>query len=239
MTVFGAPHRHHRVTDSTNARLRELALAGAPGGTVVTAAEQSAGRGRQGRSWFAPAGGALLYSALLRPLGRRPLLPLAVPLAVCEAAEGIAAVECEVKWPNDVWIAGRKVAGVLIESRAGEDGWGVIGVGLNVAIPQDAFPEELRQTAVGLFPSPGDGPGVAAVRAALDAALGRWVDESPERILRDFRARDALEGMDVAWSDGEGVAAGVDDAGHLLVETPEGEVKLGAGEVHLQAPGRT
>lgn len=238
MTAFGAPHRHHRVTDSTNARLRELALAGAPGGTVLTAAEQSAGRGRQGRSWFAPAGGALLYSALLRPLGERPLLPLAVPLAVCEAAEGLAGVECEVKWPNDVWIAGRKVAGILIESRAGDDGWAVIGVGLNVAVPQDEFPEELRQTAVSLFPSPGGAPGLPAVRRALDAALGRWVDEPGRRILREFRARDALEGMDVAWSGGEGVAAGIDDAGHLLVETAEGELKLGAGEVHLRFPGR-
>ena len=67
-------------------------MAGAPGGLVVTADEQSAGRGRQGRSWFAPPGIALLYSALLRPLGERPLLPLAVPLAVCEAAESLAPV---------------------------------------------------------------------------------------------------------------------------------------------------
>lgn len=238
MTAFGAPHRHHRVTDSTNARLRDLALAGAPGGTVLTAAEQSAGRGRQGRSWFAPEGGALLYSALLRPLGERPLLPLAVPLAVCEAAERLAGVECRVKWPNDVWIEGRKLAGVLIESRAGDDGWAVIGVGLNVGIPNAGFPEELRHTAVSLFPSPGQAPELPVVRGALDAALGRWVDEPAEGILREFRARDALEGMDVAWSDGEGVAAGIDEAGHLLVETSGGEVKLGAGEVHLRFPGR-
>ena len=85
---FGAPHRHYRVTDSTNARARELAEAGAPHGTVVTAAEQTAGRGRQGRTWTAPPGKALLYSAILRPLDERHLLlPLAVPLAVCEAAE--------------------------------------------------------------------------------------------------------------------------------------------------------
>src|SRR6478736_6762784 len=85
---FGAPHRHLRRTDSTNTRARELAEAGAPHGAVVTAAEQSEGRGRQGRSWTAPPGGALLYSAILRPLDERHLLlPLAVPIAVCEAAE--------------------------------------------------------------------------------------------------------------------------------------------------------
>ncbi|MGZ5342459.1 MAG: biotin--[acetyl-CoA-carboxylase] ligase, partial [Solirubrobacterales bacterium] len=120
---FGAPHRHFRATDSTNARARELAESGAPGGAVVTAEEQSAGRGRQGRSWFAPLGAALLYSALLRPLGERPLLPLAVPLAVAEAAEALGAPGCRLKWPNDVWLEERKLGGVLIEGRpAGPDG---------------------------------------------------------------------------------------------------------------------
>ena len=85
-----SPHRHYARTDSTNTRARELAEAGAPGGTVVTAGEQSEGRGRQGRVWTAPAGKALLYSAILRPLDERHLLlPLSVPLAVCEAAESL------------------------------------------------------------------------------------------------------------------------------------------------------
>ena len=88
---FGALHRHYRLTDSTNMRARELAAAGAPHGTVVTAAEQTAGRGRQGRTWTAPPGKALLYSAILRPLGEWPLslLPLAVAIAVCETAESL------------------------------------------------------------------------------------------------------------------------------------------------------
>src|SRR5580765_6339542 len=119
VTGFGAPHRHFRRTDSTNARARELVEAGAPHGTVVTAEEQTAGRGRQGRTWTAPAGKALLYSAVLRLLDERHLLlPLAVPLAVCEAAEELQPeVECAIKWPNDVWIEARKLAGVLIEAK--------------------------------------------------------------------------------------------------------------------------
>ena len=85
----------------------------------VTATEQSAGRGRQGRSWTAPPGKALLYSAILRPLDERHLLlPLAVPIAVCEAAESLRpGIECTIKWPNDVWLEERKLAGVLIEAR--------------------------------------------------------------------------------------------------------------------------
>src|SRR5680860_617893 len=149
---FGAPHRHYGVTDSTNARARELVEAGAPGGTVVTAAEQTAGRGRQGRTWTAPPDKALLYSAILRPLDERHLLlPLSIPLAVCDAAEQLApGIECRIKWPNDIWLNGRKLAGVLIEAKP-QDGWAVIGVGLNLTIERDEFPPELRETAVSLF----------------------------------------------------------------------------------------
>jgi BirA family biotin operon repressor/biotin-[acetyl-CoA-carboxylase] ligase len=148
---FGAPHRHCRVTDSTNARARELVEAGAPHGTVVTAAEQTAGRGRQGRTWTAPAGKALLYSAILRPLDERHLLlPLSVPLAVCETAEELEpGIECQIKWPNDIWIEGRKLAGVLIEAKP-QDGWAVIGIGLNLSISPNEFPPELRETAISL-----------------------------------------------------------------------------------------
>ena len=153
---FGLPHRHFRLTDSTNACARELAEAGAPHGTIVTAEEQTAGRGRQGRTWTAPPGKALLYSAVLHPLDERHLLlPLSVPLAVCEAAEELnPAVECEIKWPNDIWIEERKLAGVLIEAKP-QDGWAVIGVGLNLTISPDEFPAELRDTATSLFDETG------------------------------------------------------------------------------------
>jgi BirA family transcriptional regulator, biotin operon repressor / biotin---[acetyl-CoA-carboxylase] ligase len=236
---FGRPHRHFRRTDSTNARAKEVAGAGGPGGLVVTADEQTAGRGRQGRSWFAPPGSALLYSALLRPLGERPLLPLAVPLAVCEAAEAVAPVRCELKWPNDVWIEGRKLAGVLIEARPDEPagGWAVIGAGVNVSVPPESFPAALAGTAVSL----GGEVTVAATLAELNRALTRWVAADDAAVLAAFRERDALFGREVAWADRSGTAAGIDDAGHLLVDTGGGEpVRLGAGEVHLggaQRPG--
>ncbi|HEY3435741.1 MAG TPA: biotin--[acetyl-CoA-carboxylase] ligase, partial [Solirubrobacterales bacterium] len=143
--TFGSPHRHYRRTDSTNTRARELAAAGAPHGTVVTAGEQSAGRGRQGRTWTAPPNKALLYSAIVRPLeDHHTMLPLAVPLAVCEAAEQMNSdLTCKVKWPNDIHVEGRKLAGVLIEARP-QDGWAVIGIGLNLAIEEHEFPPELR-----------------------------------------------------------------------------------------------
>jgi BirA family biotin operon repressor/biotin-[acetyl-CoA-carboxylase] ligase len=228
--TFGAPHRHQRRCESTNDLARELAAAGAPAGTVVTAEEQLAGRGRQGRSWTAPTGKALLYSAVLRPLQRRHLLlPLAVAVAVAEAAEAAAGVECAIKWPNDVWIGERKCAGVLIEARP-QDGWAVIGVGLNVAIEPDEFPAELRETATSLG-------GEATFEGALEAlndSLGRWAAAGEEEVLGAFRDRDALRGREVSWEKGSGVADGIDERGNLVVEVADGErLALGAGEVHL------
>lgn len=233
---FGRPRHHYRLTDSTNARARELAIAGAPCGTVVTADEQTAGRGRQGRRWSAPAGGALLISAVLAPLeAEHALLPLAVPLAISAAAEELGAGECRVKWPNDVWLDGRKLAGVLIEAQPPD--WAVIGAGLNVSIAGEEFPPELRQRATSIS-------GGAEVEDALGAVcrqLGLWVEAGAGEVLAEFERRDALRGREVSWTgagsdrgEGTGHARGVDERGHLLVELPSGEtLALGAGEVHL------
>jgi BirA family biotin operon repressor/biotin-[acetyl-CoA-carboxylase] ligase len=233
---FGSPRRHFRATESTNDRARELAEAGAPTGTVVTADAQTAGRGRHGRVWTAPPGKALLYSAILRPLdARHTLLPLAVPLAVCEAVESLASVRCEVKWPNDVWVEQSKLAGVLIEARPPD--WAVIGIGVNVAVEPDEFPDDLRWPATSI----GRGAAVDAVRRAVDRALGDWVEAVPDRLLDAYRERDALDGRELTWSGGEsegaGRAAGIDERGNLVVVREDGErLALGSGEVQLQLP---
>jgi BirA family transcriptional regulator, biotin operon repressor / biotin---[acetyl-CoA-carboxylase] ligase len=251
--TFGHPHRHFSRTDSTNSRARELAAAGAPHGTVVTAAEQTSGRGRQGRTWTAPPNKALLYSAIVRPLEEHHMtLPFAVPLAVCEAAEQLNPdLECKVKWPNDIHVEGRKLAGVLIEARP-QDGWAVVGVGLNLYISGDEFPPDLQATAISLF-DPGHkgggrgaagrspllsaGPPPTALSTAsevLSQRLEYWVQAEPNRVLETWRKRDALLGREVEWEGGSGVADGVDDRGYLVVVTPSGDrIAVGAGEVHL------
>ena len=235
--AFGRPHRHLGSTDSTSERARELAEAGAPSGLVVTADEQSAGRGRHGRVWSAPAGAALLYSAILRPLeARHALLPLAVPVAVCEAIEAVAPVGCRIKWPNDVWIDEAKVAGVLIEARPPD--WAVIGIGVNVSVGADEFPPDLRWPAT----SVGEAVEVATVREALNDALSARLEQGRHRTLADFRERDALLGRRLGWvgggsgaEEGSGVARGIDERGNLIVETAGGErVALGSGEVSLR-----
>ncbi len=229
MSAFGAPRLHLRVTGSTNDEARKLVEAGAPSGTIVTADEQTAGRGRTGRRWSAPPGTALLMTAILRPLAaEHRLLPLAVPLAVCAAIESVAASRCAVKWPNDVWIDERKVSGVLIEARPPE--WALIGIGVNLSVPADAYPDDLRWPAT----SVGEGVGAARMRESLCEQLARWVDAPVGDVLRGFRDRDALRGREVRWDGGDGVAGGIDDEGDLVVETSAGPVTLGAGEVQLR-----
>jgi BirA family biotin operon repressor/biotin-[acetyl-CoA-carboxylase] ligase len=232
--AFGSPRRHYRLTGSTNERARLLAEDGAPHGTTVTAAEQTAGRGRLGRVWTAPAGKALLCSLVLRlPELERRLLPLAVPLAVSEVAESLAPVDCRLKWPNDVWVDDKKLAGILIEARPAQ-GWAVIGVGLNVTVEPQELPPELRETATSL----GRGSAEEAL-AALCPALDRWVEADAATVLTAYRERDGLRGRRIAWSgagrdDGTGTADGIAADGSLLVLADSGErLSLGAGDVSL------
>jgi len=234
--MIGRPRVHYRVTDSTNERAKDLALRGAPHGTIVTAGEQTAGRGRQGRTWVAPPGSALLLSVLLRDLGKAQAhLPLAAALAVCDACERAAPVSCRIKWPNDVWIDGRKVAGILIEGRP-QEGWAVLGVGVNVSTREGDFPPELRDIATSLGAASGraSAPASDDLLALLTESLETRLSDKPKAIVAAWRERDALEGRKVQWQSGEGVADGINEDGALIVQTPSGRVFLDAGEVHLR-----
>jgi BirA family biotin operon repressor/biotin-[acetyl-CoA-carboxylase] ligase len=222
--MIGRPRVHHRSTDSTNERARELAAGGAPHGTLVTADHQTAGRGRQGRAWIAAPGSALLMSVVLRR--GNEALPLAAAVAVCEALP----MRALVKWPNDIWIGGRKVAGILVEGRPLE-GWAVLGVGVNVSA--SGLPPELQDVATSLRRE-GLNSSNEEVLGRLLASLDRWLARPAPEVLAAWRTRDALRGETVRWTGGSGQAAGVDDSGALLVDTASGRVALDAGEVHLQ-----
>lgn len=225
MSALGSPRLHLRLIDSTNERARVLAGAGAPHGTLVTAGAQSAGRGRQGRTWSAPPGRALLCSMVIRDPPR--LLPLAAGIAVAE----VAGPDALIKWPNDVLIAGRKIAGILVEARP-QEGWGVLGIGLNVALREADFPSELlgRAGTLGLEPD--------QVEPTLERLLERleaWLTAPADAVLEAVRARDALRDRPVRWAGGAGRGAGIDGEGRLVVATAAGAVPLDSGEVHLLA----
>jgi BirA family transcriptional regulator, biotin operon repressor / biotin---[acetyl-CoA-carboxylase] ligase len=216
----------HRRLTSTNDHARALAEQGAPHGTVVMAEEQTRGRGRRGREWNAPAGSSLLLSMVLRPRadGAETLLSLRLGLAAARAIERATTLRVGVKWPNDLVVDGRKVAGLLCEGarEAGRPLHMVAGIGLNLSQPDDDWPDELRGLASSLEARAG-GP---VSRPELTGLLvGEWLAAASRdqarldsRELDDFRHRDVLLGRTLTV-DGKaaGVGQGIDPGGALLV----------------------
>lgn len=243
----GRPLVHLDETTSTNDRARELAAAGAPGGTAILAEAQTAGRGRQGRTWATSRASGLTLSVLVRFDSREAetdlaLLPLAAAVAVCESCEAVAPVRCLIKWPNDVQANGRKLAGVLTESRP-QSGWAVVGIGLNVNVTADELDSELRATATSLRIEAGRELDRQAVLELLLSRAEPWLSWTWDRdaLLFAYRERDSLYGRRISWSTGDarlaGEAQGIDERGALVVYSDSGErLKLEAGEVHLEGP---
>lgn len=160
---------------STNDEIRVLAEAGAPDGLILLAEKQTAGRGRRGTSWFSPTGESLAFSILIRPDEPKALWPrlaLATGLAVAEALANFG-LEAGIKWPNDIWLDSRKVAGILVE--AGQD-FAVVGIGLNVNSAE--FPPE-----------------VAEIATSMRVAASR--EFSPAEVLREIIARFSVRRLQI------------------------------------------
>ncbi|WP_240617313.1 biotin--[acetyl-CoA-carboxylase] ligase [Nocardioides speluncae] len=233
---------------STNALVAERARAGAPAGLVIAAEHQTAGRGRLDRTWETPPQAALTFSFLVRPAplppGRWPWLPLLAGYAVHQALRGVAPTR--LKWPNDVLVDDRKLAGILVElvdTDAGQAA--VVGIGLNVSATQDELPVP---TATSLALATGTAPDRTELLRGLLATFAHeyaaWAgaDGNPDAGLRPaYRQACATLGTDVRVDlpSGEqltGRATDVDESGRLAVETADGTVSVGAGDVvHVRA----
>ena len=220
---IGDPHVHLPETTSTNDVARGLAKEGASHGTTVSTDLQTAGKGRQGRGWTGGGPGAIALSVVVREQVDR-LLPLRAGLAVAQ----LAGPGARVKWPNDVLIDGRKVAGVLVE-REGDAA--IVGIGVNAAIDIADLPEEVAVRAGSL------GLGLDEVAAAQDELLdllGDTLELTATEVVAALGSRDALVGKEIRWEGGHGTAAGIAEDGSLRVRTADGaEVLLDGGEVHL------
>lgn len=225
--------------------MRAAARAGAAAGHLCVADEQTAGRGRQGRSWVAPAGSALLASILLRPRTAAEGVPLAAGLAVADAAAGLG-VEVGLKWPNDVVVDGAKLAGILAEVEPAAPGPGtavVLGIGVNLRV--DEFPEGVSGASLHRLLAPAPPPSAEELLVLLLPALASRVrtleSGGVPALLDDWRRRAVgLGGAVVAETPGgtiEGRAVGIDRDGALLVETTSGTVRLLAGDAHFLPPG--
>ena len=230
---FGDPYLYVAECRSTQELLRDTAL---PEGAVAVAEHQTAGRGRLGRTWEDAAGSSLLCSVLLRPRGGMlPQLSLATALATAEAIEELTRCEAGVKWPNDVLIGGRKVAGILLEL-AGDAV--VAGIGVNVDQESGELPQGARTPAGSLRTATGRshdrGMLLAALLQRLEHGYAIWQEGGLATLLPSLETRNALRGLPVRAGGVEGVAAAIAPGGGIEIVLPSGgTIVVESGEVEV------
>jgi BirA family transcriptional regulator, biotin operon repressor / biotin---[acetyl-CoA-carboxylase] ligase len=226
-------------TGSTNADVLEEARAGADEGLVLVAEEQTAGRGRLGRAWSAPPRAGLIFSVLLRPAAVPPArlgwLPLLTGVAVARAVRDQAGVPAGLKWPNDVLVGERKLAGILAEAHGDAV---VVGVGLNITLSRPELPVP---AATSLLIEDAASTDRAALLAAVLTGLARryqaWrTDPDGTELRADYLRWSATVGREVrvelpGGARLSGTAEDVDEVGRLVVRTPDNLVRVGAGDV--------
>lgn len=233
----GCAIRRLEETDSTNKQARLWAREGAPHGAVVTARRQTAGRGRRGRDWDSATDAGLWLSMVLRPAvssAALGLLPFAAALAAADACLAAAGVSPSIKWPNDLLLSGRKVAGILLEI---EGDAAVMGIGINVRHRPEDFPPDLRQNATSLEIITGRRVPMAALENALYLEIERRIDGWD--FMAEYTARCVTLGARVLVIEvnGEftGDAEGLDEGGALLVRDGEGSLRrVLAGDVSVR-----
>lgn len=238
--------------DSTNRVARELAAEGNPHGFAVLAARQLAGRGRLGKSWQSPAGTGLYCTILLRPaleLEDYSKITLTAGLAVSLVLEEMCHLQVQLKWPNDIYISGRKCGGILAETSSlqgeAEDHFALVGIGVNVNGDQGSFPPDLQKSATSLFLESGREYEILSlfeeIRSRLLQLISQLASEGFADILDQWRRRDMLHGKWMQWltPSGEvvyGESLGVDSSGILSVRDHSGIIhEVLSGDVTLVA----
>jgi BirA family biotin operon repressor/biotin-[acetyl-CoA-carboxylase] ligase len=229
---FGSPYVYERSCESTQHLLRADLREGA----VAVCDLQTRGRGRLGRTWLAPPGKAILCSVLLRPPPGRNAAELSLVggLATAETVEAATGVEAAIKWPNDVLVSGRKLAGVLAEA-SGEAVF--LGIGLNVNQTADDLPGDARLPAGSLVTVDGvrrdRGELLATLLDRLETAYGTWRRDGLAALHADLAHRDALRGRAVGIDGQRAVARGIHSSGRLEVEVGRERRLVESGEIEL------
>lgn len=233
---------HLDTCDSTNSELLRRAAAGAPSGLTVSCTHQTAGRGRRGRRWQASPGASLTFSLLWRMPPGTPLqgLSLVVGLAVAEALESLQPLAVQLKWPNDILLAGRKLGGILIEAVPGASAGLVIGIGLNLQ-RDDAWQAEITQAFTALADAGTPPPReilLAALLVRLASLLDRFTHAGFPAFQADWQNRNALAGQAVEISGEGGICSGtclgVAEDGSLLIDAAGEARRIAAGDVSLR-----
>jgi BirA family transcriptional regulator, biotin operon repressor / biotin---[acetyl-CoA-carboxylase] ligase len=247
---LGRSIEHLDETDSTNRVAADLARQGAPHGTVVIAEAQTAGRGRLGRSFFSPPNSNLYTSIILRPdldTASAPTLLLAAGVAVAETVIGLLGetAELEIKWPNDVLLAGRKTSGILMELGAEENrvSYAILGIGVNLNVDRDDFPDEFRERATSIRSHSGQIIDRIDFTRRLFKILEDVLEEHAhgglERIRPRFERHFRMAGRTITVDQVRGdpiggIAAGIAANGALQIDLPSRErIEVLAGDVTI------
>ncbi len=238
---MGTPLTWYPITTSTNDRAMELAAVGAAHGTTVVAECQSAGRGRLGRVWQSPPGAGLYVSVVVHlPSAVAPLLTLAAGVAVADGLRESTGLGVQLKWPNDIWVDGRKLGGILAEAASVNAGRTVVVTGIGLNLAPAALPPDVAGRATSLADELGRpvdrGLVLAEVLVALETRIRQLEAGGAPGMLEDWRTyASPLLGRRVMWDRGgaaaEGQATGVDETGALVVVTAWGVERIVAGEV--------
>jgi BirA family biotin operon repressor/biotin-[acetyl-CoA-carboxylase] ligase len=244
--LFGHRVFHYPSLGSTNDRALELAAGGEAEGALVLAEEQTGGRGRRARAWTSPAGAGIYASLILRPgvpAPRAPLFTFMAAVAVAEALRQVASLDARIKWPNDVLVGRRKIAGILGEVRGADSNIRemVVGIGVNVHQSREQFPPDLRERATSVLAESGAPQGRAAILAVIlqgfEDRYRTTLSEGPGALLREWQSLSALPAGGHVVVEGpagraEGSLAGVDDEGALLLSLPgAGTRRVPFGEI--------
>jgi BirA family biotin operon repressor/biotin-[acetyl-CoA-carboxylase] ligase len=244
---FGATVHYFSETGSTNDVAASLAEAGAAEGTVVLASSQTAGRGRLGRQWHSPPDAGLYVSLIVRNPRAAPYLTLAGGVAVARGITQATGLPVQIKWPNDIIVSdsarpsrSRKLAGILAEASTGAEGLIYVILGYGINLRAAAYPPELIERATSIeteLGRPVDGPAVLVeTLAALSLYLSALEDGAPSRVIEDWRTLSPMSrsgNVELSTPSGrlEGVAAGIDETGALLVRVGGRVERVIAGEV--------
>ena len=239
-------------TESTNSLALELGRQGAAAGTVVVAETQTRGRGRLERQWFSPPGTGLYFSMILRPRldpVDLPKITLAAGVAVCQALEQVCLVSPGIKWPNDILLEGKKIGGILCETApiSGTDTppeiLVILGVGLNITTPAEAFPEGVRGRAASLLTFTGQEYDkeqiLEKVLTSIDDVILRMESGGIDVLLKQWQARDVFEGKTLSWLNPAGKvvtgrALGIDSSGQYHIRDTRGRVhRVVSGDINL------
>lgn len=237
----------HDILESTNKTAKEMAVFGAEHGTAVIAGSQSAGRGRFNRSFFSESDAGIYMSLVLRPsevkLSSPTLVTVFAAVAVCEAIEAVSDLRPSIKWVNDIFLNGRKIAGILSEAvtdfESGSVQWIVVGIGINFAVPETDFPDDIKGIAGSLFAEGGAPVGRNRLCAEIINRItgGEICDES--ELIGKYRDRLFMLGREITVIQGgeaySATAVDINSSGRLVVKKPDGEiVTLSSGEISVR-----